>query len=161
LWGYISVKSITMKKMLLLAAAFSVFACSDDDTDNNNYGIQNPYTGEVNGDWKTIYAGFDDMAYSLDCDNDSQFEGNYYYRFNTNNTVDVYYNCDIEGPVDDEVPFTTGTYNTTGNVFTLNILGQEGKAHMIDNLDNNELILRFTIGSGGLFYGHDIGIEKQ
>jgi hypothetical protein len=108
-----------------------------------------------------VFAGFDDMAYSLECDDEEEFEGNYYYRFNTDNSVDVYHNCVIEGQVDDEAPFTTGTYNTTGNVLTLNILGQEGKAHMIDNLDDDQLILQFTIGSGGLFYGHDIIIEQH
>jgi len=147
-----------MKKLLLTLSALALFACSGDD-DNN--GIQNPYTGEVAGDWKTVAAGFDDMAYTLECDSETQFEGNYYYRFNTNNTLDVYYNCDIEGAVDDEVPFTTGTYNTTGNVLTLNILGQEGKAHMIDKLDDDQLLLQFTIGSGGLFYGHEIIIEQR
>jgi len=148
-----------MKKLIFGLAAFALFACSGDD-DNNN-GVQNPYTGEVTGDWKTVAAGFDDMAYSLECDDENAFDGNYYYRFNADSTLDVYYNCDIEGPVDDEVPFTTGTYNTTGNVLTLNILGQEGKAHMINNLDDDQLILQFTIGSSGLFYGNEIIIEQR
>lgn len=148
-----------MKKLIAsIAAAFMLFGCSDDDNDSN--GLQNPYTGEVTGEWRTVYAGMDDMAFSLECDDENQFAGNFYYRFNTNGTVDVYHNCDVEGPIDTEEPITTGTYTTTGNVLTVNVMGEEGKAHMIDNLDQDQLILQFSISSGGLFYGYDIVIEQ-
>jgi hypothetical protein len=148
-----------MKKLILsFASAFMLFACSDDD--NNNTGIQNPYTGDVTGDWKTVFVSLDDMAFSLDCTDENQFAGNFYYRFNTDGTLDVYHNCDVEGEIDVEQPVTTGTYTTTGNVLTVNVMGEEGKAHMIDNLDENQLILQFSIRSEGLFYGYDIVIEQ-
>jgi hypothetical protein len=150
-----------MKKLIFALMAFTLFACSDDDDNNANNGIQNPYTGEVSGDWKTVFASMDDMAFTLDCDDPNQFEGNFYYRFNADGTLNVYHNCDIEGVVDTETPITTGTYTTTGNVLRVNILGQEGEAHMIDNLDQNRLRLEFSIGSGGLFYGYNIVIEQQ
>lgn len=149
-----------MKKTLLLLLGLTMVACSDDDNNNVDNGLHNPYTGEVTGEWVTTGITVDDMIFVPDCDNPELTAVKYYYNFNNNGTVDVYNSCEVDGELDIEMPITTGTYTTTGNVFTLTIDGVQGKAHMVDFLDEfNSLDLRFDIGSSGLFYGQHITIQ--
>jgi len=130
--------------------AVMAIACSDDD----NNGIKNPYTGEVTGMWKTVGLAIDGEAMDLSCDIETPVEENFLFDFKEDGTFDVYYNCDTEGAV-----YNSGTYTTNGNVLTLNMDGMTGKAHMIDNLDEDQLGFRFSIGSEGLFYGYEFLVE--
>ncbi|MFL9842933.1 hypothetical protein [Flavobacterium rhizosphaerae] len=152
-----------MKKIFLVLLTLGCFtACSDDDNNDVDNGLHNPYTGTVNGDWRTKQISTSDYIITSNCENDIIAEANYYYSFNADGSVDVYNYCDNNGDIHNQIPLTTGTYQTTGNVFTITIAGQEGKAHMVDYLDEyNALELRFDIGSSGLFYGYDITIEQQ
>ena len=128
-------------------------ACSDDD--NNSNGIKNPYTGEVTGMWQTVGLAIDGEAMDLDCEAEVPVAENFLFDFKEDGTFDVYHNCDIEGDI-----YGSGTYTTNGNVLTLNMDGMIGKAHMIDNLDENQLGFRFSIGSEGLFYGYEFLVEE-
>lgn len=144
-----------MKKFIILLMAFTAFSCSSDDNDPvDNNGIRNPYTGSVIGSWKTVGLSLNDMAYDVDCDADEPADDVYTFTFFEDGTFDVYENCFPE------VLYAEGTYQTTGNVLTLNLNGQTGKAHMVDHLDENMLEWRFTIGDGGLFYNYYYLVEK-
>lgn len=143
-----------MKKVLsiLLVALFAT-ACSDDDNKSN--GIKNPYTGEVTGMWKTVGLAIDGDAVNLSCEVEMPVEENFLFDFKEDGTFDAYHNCDSEAGI-----YDSGTYTTTGNVLTLSMGGLTGKAHMIDNLDENQLGFRFSIGSDGLFYGYEFLVEE-
>lgn len=90
----------------------------------------------------------------LSCDEEVPVEENFLFEFNGDNTFNVYHNCDIE------VLYNSGIYTTTGNVLTLNMDGMTGKAHMIDNLDEDQLVFRFTIGSDGLFHDYEFVVQE-
>ena len=148
-----------MKKIIFTLLALSLLSCSDNSNDNSN--VQDAYTGSITGKWKSIYAGFDDMVYVLDCDSEFTFDGNYYYDFKPDNTVAVYHNCDVEGLIDDEVPFTTGTYTVSESKINLNINGVEGIALLKTSIPENRIRIDFSGNSSGLFRGYDITVEKQ
>lgn len=145
-----------MKRLLMIVLVISAFACSDDDNDNvGNNGIANPYTGSVVGTWITNGITINGNSVQLDCDNETVFEDNYTFIFNEDNSFDIYHNCYPEDGI-----YNSGTYTTTGNVLTLNMDGQTGKAHMVKAPDEMNLEFRFTIGSEGLFYNYSIFTEK-
>lgn len=142
-----------MKKLLaVLFVSLAALSCNDDDTVSN--GIKNPYTGSVVGWWQTVGLAVDGDVADLSCDAEVPFEDNFIFDFKEDGTFDLYHNCEME------VLFGSGTYTTNGNVLTINMNGMTGKAHMIDNLDEDQLDFRFTIGSDGLFYGYYILVQE-
>ena len=145
-----------MKKYFLIIIAVFAFGCSDDDDNNIDNGIANPYTGSVIGTWVTNAVTIDGNSVNLGCNSDTDFEDNYTFVFYDNNNFDVYHNCYIDQGI-----YNSGTYTTTGNVLTLNMNGQTGKAHMVKSPNDMFLEFRFTIGSDGLFYNHSIFVKKQ
>ncbi|GGB80051.1 hypothetical protein GCM10007424_20240 [Flavobacterium suaedae] len=143
-----------MKKIFLLLFAFAALSCSSDD-DNGvvDNGLKDPYTGSVVGSWETVSIWRDDYIILLDCEDENLEETSYLLTFNENGSFDMYNKCT-------EAFLGTGTYTTTGNVLTITINGETGKAHMIDHLDEDQqLAFRFTIGDGGLFYGYEYRVQ--
>ena len=144
-----------MKKiLLLLMLTVTALGCSGDD-DNNN-GVRNPYTGSVVGTWTTVGLSIDGNLVNLDCDAPAPVEDNYTFVFYEDGFFDIYHNCDPEGVI-----YASGTYTTTGNVLRINLDGMEGRAHMIDYLDEDQLQFEFSIGSEGLFYGYVFTVQQQ
>ena len=128
-----------------------IASCGDDDINQNNFannGIGNPYTGSVVGIRKTTALIINGEAVNLRCDIENISDKNYAFEFHDDNTFHLYNNCDPDAEV-----IGLGTYTTTGNVLTLTLNGQTGKAHMV-YVGNDMLEFRFTIGSPGLFYDH-------
>ncbi len=149
-----------MKKIIAFLAFVSIIsvACSDDDSNSTNNGIENPYTGSVVGTWRTVALYDNAQPVNLACDIPNPEEDNYAFEFLANGTFNLYHNCDFDPVL---TPVATGTYTTTGNVLRLNLDGAEGRAHMIDNLDQNMLRFRFSIGSSGLFYGYEFVVRDE
>lgn len=144
---------------LLTIASLTIASCSDDDNSNNNgNGIENPYTGSVVGTWSTVALYDNGQPVNLACDIPNPAEDNYTFKFLDNGTFDLYYNCDFDPVL---TPVASGTYTTTGNVLRLNLDGAEGRAHMIDNLNQDRLRFRFNIGSSGLFYGYEFVVADE
>lgn len=143
-----------MKKIFLLLFTFAALSCSsDDDNQSVNNGIRDPYTGSVVGTWETVSLTIDDYILIFDCEDETPEYTNYLLTFNEDGTFDMYNNCTEEF-------LGTGTYTTTGNVLTININGETGKAHMIDHLDEDQqLAFRFNIGDDGLFYGYEYRVQ--
>ena len=143
-----------MKKVLLILFALVTLSCSSDDDSNNvNNGIKNPYTGSVVGTWETIAIWGDDYIIPLNCDDIAPEDTSYLLTFYEDGTFDMYNKCTDEF-------LGTGTYTTTGNVLTININGETGKAHMIDYLeDEQQLAFSFNIGDDGLFYGYEYRVQ--
>ena len=148
-----------MKKILALLAFVSIIsvACSDDDSNSTNNGIENPYTGSVVGVWRTVGLSDNGQPVNLDCTIPNPSEDNYVFEFMTDGTYNLYNNCDPDPIVN---PVATGTYTTTGNVLRIMLDGVEGRAHMIDHLDQDILHFRFNIGSSGLFYGYEFVVHS-
>lgn len=144
-----------MKKVFgILFMALATLSCNSDDNNDNVNGLKNPYTGSVVGLWQTVALSVDGEAWNLSCDEEVPVEENFSFDFKEDGTFDVYHNCDID------VLYNSGTYTTTGNVLTLNMDGMTGKAHMIDNLDEDQLVFRFNIGSPGLFYDYEFVVQE-
>ena len=142
-----------MKKIIaILFISVIALSCNDDDTIPN--GVKNPYTGSVVGLWQTVGLAVDGEVQDLSCEVEVPIEENFLFEFNEDGTFNLYHNCDIE------VLYNSGTYTTTGNVLTLNMDGMTGKAHMIDNLDEDQLGFRFTISSDGLFHDYDFLVQE-
>lgn len=140
-----------MKRLLFLFTIFTMLSCGDDDANNHNFdnnGIGNPYTGSVFGIRKTVNLTIDGQPVNLSCAIANPSEKNLAFEFHDDNTFNLYHNCDPDAEI-----VGTGTYTTTGNVLTLNMDGQTGKAHMV-YVGGDMLEFRFTIGSSGLFYNH-------
>ena len=146
-----------MRKVFLLLVALVAMSCNNDDdtlpvVDN---GLHTPYTGELSGTWSTTALWINGNAVDLEC-GAIPFDDNYTYDFYEDGTFTIIFNCNAGAGVID-----TGTYTTTGNVLTLNLNGEQGKAHMIKGQDGGELYWRFNIGSGGLFYGYEIKVNQM
>lgn len=140
-----------MKRLFILLTLCLFISCGDDDVqqpDFSNNGIGNPYTGSVIGIRKTVVLAIEGEAVNLSCTIETPSEKNYAFEFHEDGTFYLYHNCDPDAEIVGE-----GTYTTTGNVLTLNLNGQTGKAHMV-YVGNDTLEFRFTIGSSGLFYNH-------
>lgn len=150
--------------MLLFAAL--AFACnSDDDNNNVDNGLHNPYTGGVVGTWKTtaVYHNGDQLP--VGCDQENPTDQDILFIFYADETFDLIHNCG------EELPYNGGTYRKTGNVLRLTMGNGEveEKAHMVElvaenpNTDAFELALewRFDIGSGGLLEDYDIQVQKM
>ncbi len=142
-----------MKKVFLLLFALAALSCSSDDDNNINNGIKNPYTGSVVGVWETLYMLGSDYVIPLDCENINPEDTGYLFTFHEDGTFDMHNRCTDEF-------LGTGTYSKTGNVLTITINGETGKAHMIDHLDDEQqLAFRFNIGDDGLFYGYEYRVQ--
>lgn len=143
-----------MKKVFLILFTLVALSCSSDDDNNNvNNGIKNPYTGSVVGTWETLYILGSDYVIPLDCEDIAPEDTSYLLTFNEDGTFDMYNKCTEEF-------LGTGTYSTIGNVLTITINGETGKAHMIDYLDDEQqLAFRFNIGDDGLFYGYEYRVQ--
>lgn len=144
-----------MKRFLIFLTLCCVVACGDDDinreiTENNfeNNGIGNPYTSSVVGIRKTTSLTIEGNPVNLSCQASVISDKNLAFEFHDDNTFQLYHNCDPDAEV-----IGSGTYSTTGNVLTINLDGQTGKAHMV-YVGGDMLEFRFTIGSSGLFYNH-------
>lgn len=150
-----------MKRLLFLFTMCAVLSCANDDVNEptltqanvsepnfENNGIGNPYTGSVIGIRKTVGLSIDGASVNLSCQADNPSDKNFAFEFHDDNTFHLYHNCDPDAEIIGE-----GTYTTTGNVLTLNLNGQTGKAHMV-YVGGDTLEFRFTIGSSGLFYNH-------
>lgn len=145
-----------MKKLFVLFLAIAAMSCSDDSNDHVDNGLHDPYTGSVVGNWQTVALSVDGEAVDLNCDIENPYPDNYLFKFYEDNTFEIFHTC-----YPDEGPYASGTYSTTGNVLTLNMNGQTGKAHMVDHLDdNNKLEFRFTISSDGLFYNYYFTVQE-
>ena len=143
-----------MKKIFLLLFTFAALSCSSDD-DNGvvDNGLKDPYTGSVVGSWETVSLSFDDYIIIFDCEDATPEYTKYLLTFNEDGSFDMNDRCTDEF-------LGTGTYTTTGNVLTININGETGKAHMIDYLDEDQqLEFRFDIGDDGLFYGYEYRVQ--
>ncbi|MGV3459854.1 MAG: hypothetical protein ACO1N9_05295 [Flavobacterium sp.] len=144
-----------MKRLLFFLVACITLSCGDDDITQPNFennGIGNPYTGSVIGIRKTVRLNVNGEDVNLSCTVENASDKNFAFEFHDDNTFHLYHNCDPDAEI-----VGTGTYNTTGNVLTLNLNGQTGKAHMV-YVGNDMLEFRFTIGSSGLFYNHNFTV---
>lgn len=145
-----------MKKFLLLFAVLAVLSCNnDDDTASTDNGLHTPYTGSILGTWSTTELWINGNAINLECDA-VPFDENYTYNFMEDGTFTVIFNCNAAAGV-----INTGTYTTAGNVLTLNLDGQQAKAHMVRGNHGGELYWRFDIGSSGLFFGYEIEVNQM
>lgn len=150
-----------MKKLFLLGlVAVLSLSCDEDDSLPVDNGLHNPYTGSVVGTWSTIGLRINEEVIDIDCEAEVPVVDNYLFVFNEDNTFELYPNCDAEAEA-----IGSGTYQTNGNVLTLNMNGMEGKAHMIDldeylEIEDEQLVFRFSIGSGeSLFYGYEFAVD--
>lgn len=155
-----------MKKLFVMLFVALAFACSSDDDNNNvDNGLHDPYTGDVLGTWKAVALFYEGDEIPLGCESEVTAEQDVLFTFNADNTFTMVHNCG------DELPYDGGTYTKTGNVLTL-VMGDgtvEEKAHMVEitpddpDTDFNELVLewRFGIGSGGIFDDFDVQVQKQ
>jgi hypothetical protein len=155
-----------MKKIALFLVAALALSCNEDDSveivDN---GLHHPYIGSVVGSWSTIGLRVNEEIINIDCNQEVPFEENYIFTFYEDNTFELYSNCESDATVI-PVPVAEGTYSKSGNVLTMIIDGEEGKAHTIDLdeylglEDAEQLAFKFSIGSEGLFYGYDFAVER-
>ena len=153
-----------MKNLYLILVALMALSCSTDDVAEVKAEVARPYNGSVNGTWKTTEVVYSSSKTTIvsNCQNDVPEEVNFFYRFNADNTFDIFNTCDIDGELDDESPVVSGSFETQGNIFTLHLGNLEGQAHMVDYMsDGSNVELRFDTGTPGLFYGSHIRIQKQ
>ncbi len=154
-----------MKKVLAVLFVALAFACnSDDDNNEVDNGLHNPYTGEVIGVWKTIAVYHNGEQLPIGCDLETPTDQDILFTFYEDNTFTLEHNCQ------EVLPYEGGTYTKTGNVLTL-VMGDdiEEKAHMVEITEENpdtevpELVLewRFGIGSGGMLEDYDLQVQKM
>ncbi|QEE50080.1 lipocalin family protein [Flavobacterium alkalisoli] len=159
-----------MKKLVAVLFVALAFACSsDDDVENVDNGLHNPYTGDVLGEWKVVAVSYDGEEFPLGCELETPTEQDVYFTFLEDNTFTVEHNCG------EALPYYGGTYTKTGNVLTLIFDNDteeviQEKAHMVvvqeddpetEEVESFVLEWRFGIGNSGMLENFDVQVEKQ